>query len=458
MEEAQQQIAEEIEKYIEKGARAEISSALAGIHPSEIAGIIDQMDRDAQSFVLSSLGSRIVSEVLPELDESLREELLSTLDEERIADIAEEMDSDDAADLIHELPEEKAEDVLAKIDPEERMEVEPLLKYPDDSAGGIMQTEVLKGSPESPAGETIEKIRKLSRSNRIEEYHRVYVVDKNDKLVGTVSLGRLAISDAVTPLWSVMDSVSPETVLFPTTDQEEVAFLFRKYDLMSAPVVDEEGKLLGRITGDDIMDVITEESEKDILKMAGVGGDHLHPIHTPTSEKIKVRIPWIVFTLLGEFLIAFVVLRNFQFTLEQFAILAAFMPAIMAAGGNVGVQTNTVVIRSLGMGTISGGQIASILFAEIKVGLILGLLCGAMGAFTVEFINPGQPSNFMVGSAVFIAMISATLATSSIGVVLPMALKKLNIDPAASSGPFLMMFNDILGSIFYLFVGTILLF
>ncbi|WP_462137403.1 magnesium transporter [Candidatus Mycalebacterium sp.] len=458
MEETLQQLAEQIEKHIEQGSRAEISNVLAGVHPSKIAEIIDQMDRDAQAFVLSSLGSHRTSEVLPELHESLREELLSIFDEEQIADIAEEMDSDDAADLIHELPEEKAEDVLAKIDPEERMEVEPLLKYPDDSAGGIMQTEVLEGSPESPAGETIEKIRELSQSNQIEEYHRIYVVDKNNKLVGTVSLGKLVISNKTTPLWSIMESVSPETTLSPMTDQEEVALMFRKYDLMSAPVVDEEGKLLGRITGDDIMDVIAEESEEDLLKAAGVGGDHLHPIHTPTFEKIKVRIPWIVLTLLGELLIAFVVLHNFQVTLEQFAILAAFMPAIMAAGGNVGVQTNTVVIRSLGMGTIRGGQVMSILFAEMKVGLILGLLCGIMGAFAVEFINAGQPNNVMVGYAVFIAMISATLATSSIGVVLPMALKKFNIDPAASSGPFLMMFNDILGSIFYLFVGTILLF
>lgn len=450
-----QEITESLRKHIDNGAEAEILRALGGVHPSEIAKIIDSLDIAGQTFVLSSLGNHTASEVIPELDERVREEVLSGLDGQKIANIAEKMDSDDAADLIQELPEEKAEDVLSRIDPEERREVEPLLKYPDDSAGGIMQTEVLKGSPESQVKETIEKIRELSQSNEIEEYHRVYVVDKNNILVGTVPLGKLVISSATAPLWSIMERT--EITLSPLTDQEETAVLFRKYDLLSAPVVDEEGKLLGRITGDDIMDVISEEAEEDIYQMVGVG-EHLHPIHTPIFEKIKVRIPWIVFTLVGELLIAFVVLRNFQVTLEQFAILAAFMPAIMAAGGNVGVQTNTVIIRSLGMGTISGGQVASLLLAEIKAGLILGLICGFMGAVTVEFINPGQPGNLMVGSAVFISMISATLATSSMGVILPMALKKLKIDPAASSGPFLMMFNDILGSIFYLFVGTILLF
>lgn len=450
-----QEITESLRKHIDNGAKAEILRALGGVHPSEIAKIIDPLDIAGQTFVLSSLGNHTASEVIPEMDERVREEVLSSLDGQKIANIAEKMDSDDAADLIHELPEEKAEDVLSKIDPEERREVEPLLKYPDDSAGGIMQTEVLKGSPESQVKETIEKIRELSQSNEIEEYHRVYVVDKNNRLVGTVPLGKLVISSATAPLWSIMERT--EITLSPLTDQEETAVLFRKYDLLSAPVVDEEGKLLGRITGDDIMDVISEEAEEDIYQMVGVG-EHLHPIHTPIFEKIKVRIPWIVFTLVGELLIAFAVLRNFQVTLEQFAILAAFMPAVMAAGGNVGVQTNTVIIRSLGMGTISGGQVASLLLAEIKAGLILGLICGFMGAVTVEFINPGQPNNLMVGGTVFIAMVSAILATSSMGVILPMALKKLKIDPAASSGPFLMMFNDILGSIFYLFVGTLLLF
>ena len=451
------ELTEEIRLSARNGECASIVRALGGIHPSEIAKIIDVLDRDEQSFVLSSLGNSVASEVLPELDESLREELLTILDEGRIADIATEMDSDDAADLLQDLPEEKAEEVLSKIDPEERREVEPLLKYPDDSAGGIMQTEMLKGLSESQVRETIETIREISQTGDVEEYHKVYVVDEKDKLVGAVSLGKLVIADPVAPLWSIMESVPEETVLSPLMDQEEAAVMFRKYDLLSAPVVDESGTLLGRITGDDIMDVISEEGDEDIYKSAGLGG-HLHPIHTPAFEKIKVRIPWIMLTLLGEVLIAFVMLANFKVTLEQFAILAAFMPAIMAAGGNVGVQTNTVVIRSLGMGTIGGGQVFSILMAETKVGFVLGLMCGVTGALTVGFVNPGDPSNITVGLVVFIAMMSATMATSSIGVVLPLLLKKVGIDPAASSAPFLMMFNDIVGSIFYLFVGTVLLF
>ena len=243
--------------------------------------------------------------------------------------------------------------------------------------------------------------------------------------------------------------------LDPYVDQEEVAKIFQKYDVLTLPVIDSRGVLLGRITADDILDVISEEASEDILQMAGVA-DSLHPIFTPTIERIKLRTPWLLLTLIGELFIAFIIVYAFQETLERVAILAAFMPAIMATGGNVGLQTTTIITRSLGMGTINVKQMAKLIFSEVRVGLVLGLICGIIAAVIGALISLSEPLVFRIALSVFIAMVSATLATSFIGVVAPLVLYKLKFDPAAASGPFLTIFNDIFGSVFYLSIGMII--
>lgn len=445
------EITKELRKYILSENSEAVSKRLGRLHPSQIADVIEELEPEDHTFVLKSLDPETLSEVYFELDAENREGISEKLDIEVLADIAEEMDSDDAADLIGELTKQKAQEVLSSMDPNEAKDVEPLLKYPEDSAGGIMQTELVKVTSDTTVSETINWIRLLA--DEVEEFHRVYVTDNNDILLGIIPLQRLILANPHAAVKTIMEDV--EITATPLLDQEVVAQYFKQYDLVAIPVVDENQRLLGRITSDDIIDVITEEADEDIYKFTGLG-EQLHPIFTPTREKIRLRIPWLVLTLVGELLIALIIIRVFQPTLEKVAILAAFMPAIMATGGNVGIQTTTIIVRSLGLGTINIKQILKLIFAEVKVGFALGVICGTMAAIIGSIISYNQPQIFKLAISVFTAMVSATIATSFVGVTAPLLLHKFKLDPAASSGPFLTMFNDIFGSLFYLLIAMLI--
>lgn len=445
------ELAEKISTSLNEGNVQEIRDLLDGVRPSEIAGILQTLDPEDHQRVLEALDSDTASEVILELGPEQREELLGELDAETIAEIVEEMESDDAADLIGELPEQTASDVMARMDPEDLRDVEPLLKYPDDSAGGIMQTELVKVSEKFTVRDTINWIRLIA--DEIRDFYLIYVTDENDCLLGQISLSRLVLATPGTGVTNIMEPIEHEAT--PYMDQEEVAKIFQKYGILSLPVVDDAGVLLGRITADDIMDVVTEEASEDILQMAGVG-ETLHPLYTPTRTRIALRTPWLLMTLIGELFIAFIIVYAFEPTLQKVAILAAFMPAIMATGGNVGLQTTTIIIRSLGMGTINIKQILKIILSEVKVGISLGIICGVIAALIGGLISYDQPDVIKIALAVLIAMISATMATSFIGVAAPLLLHKFSFDPAAASGPFLTMFNDIFGSVFYLFIAMLI--
>ena len=442
----------EFPKILSQGNIESIREALSNVHPSEIASILQNFDPDDHTKILEALDNETASDVILELDPEQREDILEDFDADKIADIADEMDSDDAADLLGELPEQTAQSVLDKMDPEEAKDVKPLLKYPEDTAGGIMQTELVKVSQNSTVQDTINWIRLIA--DEVEDFHLVFVTDEQDKLLGQISLTKLILATPSTNVMAVMEPIEVTTT--PYIDQEEVAKIFQKYDILSLPVVNSGGVLLGRITADDVLDVISEEASEDLLQMAGVG-DSLHPIYTPTRTRIQLRAPWLLLTLIGELFIAFIIVYAFQPTLEKVAILAAFMPAIMATGGNVGLQTTTIIIRSLGMGTINVKQMFKLVISEMKVGLSLGLICGIIAALIGALISYNQPEVARLALAVFIAMVSATLATSFIGVAAPLVLHKLDYDPAAASGPFLTMFNDIFGSVFYLFIAMLIL-
>lgn len=445
------ELTQRISESLSQGNINDIKEILSDVHPSEIATLLQNVDPDHYPVILEALDTETASEVILELDPEHREDILEEFDADRIADIADEMDSDDAADLIGELPAQTAQSVLEKMDPEEAKDVKPLLKYPEDTAGGIMQTELVKVSQNSTVRDAINWIRLIA--DEVEDFQLVFVTDTNDKLLGQIPLSRLVLATPATNVSSIMEPVEITTT--PYVDQEEVAKLFQKYDILSLPVVDSHGVLQGRITADDVLDVITEEASEDMLQMAGVG-DSLHPMYTPTETRIKLRTPWLLLTLVGELFIAFIIVTAFQPTLEKVAILAAFMPAIMATGGNVGLQTTTIIIRSIGMGTVSIKNIFKVILSEVKVGLALGVICGSIAALIGALISYNQPEVFKIALAVFIAMVSATFATSFIGVAGPLLLHKFHFDPAAASGPFLTMFNDIFGSVFYLFIAMMI--
>ncbi|MGB7291196.1 MAG: magnesium transporter [Thermodesulfobacteriota bacterium] len=447
----EQKSKEEISNVILKGKAEEIEESLSKLQPFEIADLIQALEPEDQSRVINSLDTKTASEVILEIEPEVRQELLKTLDLGEIAEFVEEMDSDDAADLIGELPDETARLVLEKLPPREVEEVETLLKYAEDSAGGIMQKELVEVQEDSTVADAINWIRLIAED--VEDFHEIYVVDDNEKLLGVVTPKKLLLSNPRAKVNSIMAPV--EITATPSMDQEAVGNLFEKYDIFSLPVVGEDGELIGRITADDVIDVITEEASEDMYQLAGVQ-EYLHPIYTPTATRVRLRTPWLILTLFGELIIAFVIIYTFKPTLQKVAILAAFMPAIMATGGNVGLQTVTIVIRGLGMGTIHFGEMITLILAELKVGLIIGLICGSLAAVIGSVISMNEPQVAKLSIAVFVAMVTATVATSFIGVAGPLTLYKLKFDPAAASGPFLTMFNDLFGSVVYLFIAMMI--
>ncbi len=445
------ELTDKISEYLKEGNIEGIKEALLSIHTSEIPTLLQSFDPEDRSKVFSSLDTISASQIILELEKEERQEILSKLDHEKIANIVKEMDSDDAADLISELPVDKAKVVLTKMAPEAVKEVETLLRYPKDTAGGIMQTELVQVTYYSTVRDTINWIRLIA--DEVEDFYEIYVTGSGDRLLGMVSLKKLVLANPTAKVGDMMEPVPVK--LTPFVDQEEVANIFKKYDVVSMPVVDDEGRLLGRITADDVIDVITEEASEDIYRFAGVQ-EYVHPIYTPTLTRVKLRIPWLLLTLLGELLIALVIARAFKPTLERFVILAAFMPAIMATGGNVGLQATTIVVRGLGMGTINPGQVSKLIFAEIKEGFFIGAICGTVAAIIGAIISVNEPEVMKLALIIFLSMISATLATSLVGVAEPVVLYKLKFDPAAASGPFLTMFNDIFGSVVYLFIAMLI--
>jgi len=343
-------------------------------------------------------------------------------------------------------------EVMARMSPEELIEVKSLLQYPEDTAGGIMQTELVQVTPDMTVRDTIEWIRLIA--DEIDEFYEIYVTDSDDRLLGQVPLTKLILANPSTKISEIMEPV--EITVTPDVDQEKVADIVKKHDIVVLPVVNDKGVLLGRITSDDVMDVITEEASEDMYQMAGIG-EYIHPLFTPTFERLKARTPWIILTLLGELVIALIIARFFETTLQQAALLAAFMPAIMATGGNVGVQVSSIIVRGLGMGTIGLEQTLKVVVEELKLALLLGSIAGIIAAVIAILIAHADPAATKIALAIFVAMICAPVATTLMGVFVPLTLYKLRFDPAVAASPFISMSNDLFGSVVYFLIAMVLL-
>jgi len=442
---------QELSTYMRRDDAEGVKRVLSTTPTHLIAEALRYVEPEERIKTLDYAEAETASEVLLDLEPELREEVLRQLDPDKIAAITGEMDSDDAADVIAELPESIAKSVLEKLSPEEVMDVETLLRYPEDTAGGIMQTELINVTADSTVRDVIDWIRLIA--DEVEDFYEIFVTDYDDKLLGVVTLKKLILANHTNVISEIMDP--PEATVTPEEDQEKVADIFDKYDIVVLPVVDEKGVLIGRITADDVIDVITEEASEDMLQMAGVG-EYTHPLYTPTIERLRSRIPWILMILAVELVIAFIIVRYFKTTLEKVAILAAFMPAIMATGGSVGNQTNTIVIRGLSVGTINIRQIFAVIMAEVKLALLIGIIAALVAAIAAAIISYPQPQVLRLSFAIAFAMTSAMLATSIIGVLMPMILYKLHFDPAVSSNPIISMSNDLFGIVIYLLIATIL--
>ena len=428
---------------------AAVKTVLVNLHPADIAALLSSLrDEEDQRYVFSLLDDpEVASDTLTELPAPVREHVIEDIPHEELADLLEEMDSDDAADLVQELPDEVASKVLMGIEPEELEAMRPLLVYDEDTAGGIMATEVLTVNVKDRILDAREAVR--AKSEEFDPFFYVYVVDDEGKLKGSLSLKDLVLEHSSTPVVEVMD---PNPVhVPPDMDQEQVADIFRRYDLFAVPVVDENGVLLGRITVDDVVDVMREEAEEDIARMAGTVEQEFDEF---SVRKVAVlRLPWLLTSLFGG-LLAGAVLRHFTGMLESvIVVLVVFVPVITAMGGNAGSQAAVTMVRRLALRSLGARDLVRIILREARVGLRLGLMCGILVG-SVAYIWQGH---WFYGVVVGTAMNGAILVAATMGSLVPLVFHRLRVDPAIATGPFVSMSNDVVGLLIYFGLATMLL-
>lgn len=417
---------------------------LEGVQAADVAVAARRLDDDQVVALLKKLPEEFKAAVLVELGDDVREDVLERLTPQEIADAVEEMDSDDAADVVAELEEGKASEVVELLEPADRREITQLLTYPAESAGGIMQLEVVSVREDRTLSRAIEKIR-LAWGDVREDFYYVFVVSDEGKLVGRLPLPRLILADPDDTVRSIMDE---ETLAVQADlDQEEVAQIFQKYDLPSLPVVDRNGVLLGRITVDDIVDVIHDEAAEDYSRLAGTDEEEFQ--EDSVLRKALIRLPWLVTGLAGGILSA-VVLSRFEESLAAVLTLAFFVPVIMAMGGNVAIQSSAVMVRALATEELHARDAVERLGREVGVSVITGLVCAAL-IFVASWAWWGD---VRLGAVVALSMLSVILISTSVGAFVPLALDRARIDPALATGPFVTTSNDILGIVIYLTLAS----
>jgi magnesium transporter len=435
-----------IRNMIEENAYPDLERLITDLHPADLADLIEHLESGERLNIFKLLTPKRAGEVLKEISSPIQEDLANELDNQTVSHILNELNSDDATDIVINLPRERAQKIIGLVQPNVSEELKKLLSYETDTAGGIMALEFVSVNANSTIGEAIENIRQ--KREEVENLYYVWVVDDFGKLVGVVSLKDLVLEpqDQL-----IKDTMNPDVISVDVdTDQEDVARVVKQYDLVNIPVVNDQHKLIGRITNDDIIDVIEEEANEDISLMAGVIDQE---IAEESAFKIsKARLPWLLLGLLGGVLSA-IVIKHFHGPIEKMLALSFFIPVIMAMGGNTGTQAAIVVIRGLATGDISLVHTGKRLLVELWVALINGILCGILLGLVVAF----WLSDPQLGLGVGLSLITVILFSGSFGAFVPLLLRKLNIDPALAAGPFITTSNDILGLLIYLSIITHLL-
>jgi magnesium transporter len=447
----------QLREAIHKQNGAFVAEQLHELYPPDIAEIFNKLKIEEAKYVYKQLDEQIAADVLVELEDDVREDFLASLTIKEIAEHIDNMDSDDAADVIAELPDDVQNEVLSQMeDSGQASDIVELLNYDENTAGGLMATELVRVHLSSNSIECVREIRK--QADIVENIYTIYVVDDDDKLVGLLSLKKLVISSAKSQIADIYD---PKVISVKTnTDAEEVANIMDKYNLVVLPVVDALGRLVGRITIDDIVDVRREEETEDAQKMAGVEAFDEPYMSLSIWEILKKRAGWLVVLFLGETLTASA-MGFFENEIAKVVILALFVPLIISSGGNTGSQASTLVIRALALGEITIKSWWTIIKREIKVGLVLGLILGIIGFLRVaiwsQFTNIYGPHWMEIGAVVGFSLVGVVLWGNTIGSLFPLILKRFGLDPAVSSAPFVATLVDVTGLIIYFTVASILL-
>jgi magnesium transporter len=435
-----------ITSYIEVSNDTAIVALFEEMHYADIAEILEELSFDDVVYIIKLLDSEKTSAVLMELDEDIREKTLQNLSAKEIAEEVEELDSDDAADIIGELSQERQEAVLSKIEDEEHVkEIEELLAYDEDSAGGLMAKELVKVNENWTVLKCVREMR--AQAEEVTRVHSIYVVDDNDKLKGRLSLKDLLITSTKT---AISEVYIPKVDFVNVHDNlDEVSNKMRKYDLEAIPVIDNNGVLLGRITIDDIVDVIKEEADKDYQLAAGLTQD----VEADDSilQLTKARLPWLFLGLLGG-VGAFLIMVMFENTFDENAVLFFFTPLIAAMAGNVGVQSSAIIVQGLANDDVKG-SINSRLIKEMLLAALNGVVL-ALFLFVFVWFYEGKINTAL---AISVSLVAVIIVAGLIGTFVPLFLNKRGIDPAIATGPFITTSNDIFGILIYFMIAKLIL-
>lgn len=426
--------------------RDTVSAKVGELYPADIAEILDEVNLQEAQFIFKLLEDELGSEVLMELDEDVREKFLASLSDYEIAEYVDQLDTDDAADLIAELPEDRQEEVLSHVDDtEQASDIADLLSYDEDTAGGIMAKELIRVNINWPVVQCVREMRKQAED--VDQVFTVYVIDDDGILKGIVSLKKMLLSSTR----ALIKDIYKDSILSVEANMkaEDVAKLMEKYDLVVVPVVDEQKRLLGRITVDDVMDVVREETSKDYQMLSGISEN----IETTDNVWVmsRARLPWLLVAMFGGIAGAMVI-GNYEEELQLNPQMAFFIPLVVAMGGNVGIQSSALIVQGLANNTLSKDGMVMRILKELAVGLLNGLACTAvLMAYSFLFSYPLELS-LTIGAS----LLAVILFAAAFGTFMPLTLHRMKIDPALATGPFITTSNDIIGLLFYFMIGRLM--
>ncbi len=431
-----------IEKALEEGRTSEAIAIWLNLHPADRAEVFQRLDEEHQHALITNLDVASIADLLEELDDEEAAETAEEIPTDKLADVLDEMEPDEAADLLGDLPPEQAREALAEM--EDADEVRPLLGYPDESAGGLMTTTYIALRRQTTAAQAIEFLRQVSDRTEIPFY--IFVVDKERRLVGVVDLRDLL----AVPPDTVMEDIMDPDVIYVTagTDQEKVAHIMAKYDLAAIPVVDSKRRLIGVITYDDIVDVLEEEATEDIYHLASVSDEDIDP-ESPLIEQLKGRLPWLYLNTLTA-LFASWVISHFENIIAQAAVLALFQSVVAGQGGNAASQNVAMTVRAIALGKLSPKALVRVLIKQFFAGLLLGILVGSVVGIGVYFWRGNLYLSLVLG----LALVGNLSVGSVVGVLVPLALQAIGVDPALASSILVTAVTDSSGFFIFLTLAS----
>jgi magnesium transporter len=437
---------DDLEVLIKEGSDEELGEFLRVLHPADIADLVEQMDEADRARIFALMPERVGADVLPEIEDHVFDEVIEAVPEDKLVEFVDEMDTDDAADILAELPRQQVRLILARIDASDSEDIRRLLDYGEETAGGLMQTELIAVVEAATVNDVIEEIRK--QKGEVENVHYVFAVDEDKSLKGVLDLRDLLLASSGQKVSEITD---PEVISAKVDmDQEEVISLMMKYDLVALPVTDNAGRLVGRIVIDDVMDALEDEVDEDFLLMAGAGEEELEELSAIKS--VQARLPWLLITWVGGSTTA-VIMDHFLETTDNMITLAAFIPIIMAMGGNVGTQAATIVVRGMATGRIDLRVVRQFFARQVIVGATLGVIIGLATAMFVLFRHPASNLAMIIGAA----MISVMTFSASVGASLPWFFKRIGVDPAIATAPIIATFCDIMGIVIYFSLAAVMI-